>query len=85
MKNARAINMPLVWALYVLPDVDLLIPGLNHMSPTHSIVVAIVVFLLLFIYKGKVIIPYFMEYASHTILGDFIANSGIWFLWPRAL
>ena len=77
-----SINIPLVWTLSVLPDVDLLIPGLNHMGPTHSMIVAIVVFLLLFIYKGKEIIPYFIAYASHTILGDFITNNGIWLLWP---
>jgi membrane-bound metal-dependent hydrolase YbcI (DUF457 family) len=77
-----SINIPLVWALSVLPDVDLLIPGLNHMGPTHSIIVALVLFLALFIYKGKVIIPYFMAYASHSILGDFITNTGTWLLWP---
>lgn len=77
-----SINIPLVWLLSLLPDIDLLIPGLIHMGPTHSIIVAIGVFLPLYFYKGKVIIPYFMAYASHTILGDFITNGGIWLLWP---
>ena len=77
-----SINISLVWTLSVLPDVDLLIPRLNHMGPTHSIIVAIIMFILPFVFKGKEIIPYFMAYASHTILGDFITNRGIWLLWP---
>ena len=50
-------SIPLVWASSLLPDLDLLIPGNNHMGPTHSIIFAIAVFLPLFLYKGKEVTP----------------------------
>ena len=78
----QSMSIPLIWASSVLPDLDLLIPGINHMGPTHSIIFAIAAFLPLFLYKGKEVTPYFMGYASHTILGDLITNSNVWLLWP---
>ena len=78
----QSMSMPLVWASSLLPDLDLLIPGINHMGPTHSIIFAIAAFLPLFLYKGKEVTPYFLGYASHTVLGDLITNRGVWFLWP---
>jgi len=78
----QSISIPLIWASSLLPDLDLLIPGINHMGPTHSIIFAIAAFLPLFLYKGKKVTPYFLAYASHTILGDLITNRGVQFLWP---
>ena len=78
----QSMSIPLVWVSSLLPDIDLLIPGINHMGPTHSIIFAIAAFLPLFLYKGKEVTPYFMGYASHTILGDLITNSNVWLLWP---
>jgi len=66
-----AVSIPLIITLSVLPDVDLFIPGLTHMGPTHSVIIAVLVFgPFIFVY-GKVMIPYFMAYTSHIILGDF--------------
>jgi hypothetical protein len=75
-------SIPLVWAFSLLPDIDFLILGVRHMGPTHSIIFAIAVFLPWFLIKGKEVTPYFMSYASHTVLGDLVTNRGVWFLWP---
>ena len=77
-----SMSIPLVWAFSILPDLDLLIPGVRHMGPTHSITFAIAVLTFLILYKGREATPYFLAYASHTILGDMITNRGVWFLWP---
>jgi len=78
----KSMSIPIVWVCSLLPDLDLLIPGVRHMGPTHSIIFAIIAFLPLFIYKKDEVLPYFLGYASHTILGDLITNYGTWFLWP---
>jgi membrane-bound metal-dependent hydrolase YbcI (DUF457 family) len=78
----QSMNIPLIWAFSLLPDIDLLIPGVRHMGPTHSITFAIAVLIILILYKGREGLPYFLAYASHTILGDLITNRGVRFLWP---
>lgn len=78
----KSMSIPLVWTCAMLPDLDLLIPGVRHMGPTHSIIFAIAAFLPLFIYKRDEVLPYFLGYASHSILGDFITNYGTWLFWP---
>jgi membrane-bound metal-dependent hydrolase YbcI (DUF457 family) len=75
-------SIPLVWVSSLLPDIDLLIPGIRHTGPTHSMIFAIAAFLPLFLYKGKEVTPYFLGFASHTVLGDLITNRGVWLLWP---
>lgn len=66
------INLPLVFLLSLIPDIDLLIPGVEHRTITHSIVMSIVVFLPFFmLYKTKAI-PYFFALAQHILVGDFI-------------
>jgi membrane-bound metal-dependent hydrolase YbcI (DUF457 family) len=75
-------SIPLVWAFSVLPDLDLLIPGVRHMGPTHSLAFAIAVLMFLILYKGREALPYSLAYFSHTILGDLITNRGVQFLWP---
>ena len=78
----RSMNIPLIWAFSLLPDLDLLIPGVRHMGPTHSLTFAITILTILTLYKGREAIPYSLAYASHTILGDMITNKGVQFLWP---
>ena len=78
----RSMSLPLVWAFSLLPDVDLLIPGVRHMGPTHSIFFAVALFVPLFLYFRAEALPYFLGYASHTVLGDLITNQGVKFLWP---
>ena len=78
----QPMNIPLIWAFSLLPDLDLLIPGVRHMGPTHSITFAIAVLIFLISYKGREGIPYFLAYSSHTVLGDMITNRSVRFLWP---
>ena len=78
----QSMSIPMVWVFSLLPDLDLLIPGVRHMEPTHSLVFAIAVLIFLTLYKGREATPYFLAYASHTILGDLITNRGVRFLWP---
>jgi membrane-bound metal-dependent hydrolase YbcI (DUF457 family) len=78
----QSMNIPLIWAFSLLPDLDLLIPGVRHMGPTHSITFAIAVLIFLILYKRREATPYFLAYVSHTILGDLITNRGVRFLWP---
>ena len=80
--GSPSMSIPLVMAFSLLPDLDLLIPGVRHMGPTHSLAFAIAVLMFLILYKGREATPYFLVYASHTILGDLITNRGVRFLWP---
>ena len=48
------IDIPLIFTLSILPDIDLLIPRLAHRGPTHSIITITLVSLpLLIIYRKK--------------------------------
>jgi membrane-bound metal-dependent hydrolase YbcI (DUF457 family) len=80
------INIPLILLLSILPDVDIfydLLTGANiHRGPTHSIVVATVIFIPLFIYFGKRAIPYFLALISHSLIGDFLIGGQIEMFWP---
>jgi len=76
------LNIPAIWAVSLLPDVDFYIPGVRHMGPTHSIVFSLIVFTPIIMFKGWRILPYFLGYISHTIFGDLITNRGIMLFWP---
>jgi membrane-bound metal-dependent hydrolase YbcI (DUF457 family) len=76
------LNIPLVIALSVIPDIDILIPFLEHRGPTHSIIVAIIVFIpILFIWR-KNAFPYLIALIQHSLVGDFIAGGKTQLLWP---
>ena len=76
------LNIPAIWAVSLLPDVDFYIPGLRHMGPTHSVVFALIMFTPLFLFRGWRIVPYFLGFISHTVFGDLITNRGIMLFWP---
>ena len=78
----KPLSITIVWICSLLPDADLLIPGIKHQGPTHSIFFAFAAFLPLFLVLGARVTPYFLGFVSHTILGDLITNRGIMFLWP---
>ena len=74
-------NIPLIFVASVIPDVDILIPGLVHRGPTHSIILITLIFLPLFIlYRGKVL-PYFIAVTQHPLIGDYITG-GTKLLYP---
>ncbi|MDH7596089.1 MAG: metal-dependent hydrolase [Candidatus Bathyarchaeia archaeon] len=69
------LNLPLVFLLSLLPDVDLFIPEIAHRGITHSIVLLTILFIPLFIMYQKNSVPYFVAIAQHSLLGDFITGS----------
>ena len=74
-------NIPLLWILSMLPDIDILIPTLVHRGPTHSIIVATAIFTPIIIYYKKGI-PYYASLISHSLIGDYITAYGCQLLWP---
>jgi membrane-bound metal-dependent hydrolase YbcI (DUF457 family) len=77
------LNIPLVLVLSIIPDVDIL-AGVKefHRGPTHSIVVALIVFIPLFIVYRRKAAPYFIALASHSLIGDFFIGGQLMLLWP---
>jgi len=76
------VNIPLLFVASVIPDIDLLIPGLEHRGPTHSLIIFLLLFLPAFILCRKRAIPYFVALAQHSIIGDYLTSGGIQLLWP---
>jgi len=76
------IDTPLIFALSVLPDIDILIPFLNHRGPTHFILIICVGFIPLFIIYGKKAVPYLAAIIQHPLLGDYLSGGKIQLFWP---
>jgi len=75
------LNMPLLLAASVIPDIDLLLRFIEHRGPTHSLVTIIVLTLPFLIYYGRAAIPYTVALASHSLIGDFFIG-GTQLFWP---
>jgi len=75
------VNIPLLFLVSVLPDVDLLIPGLEHRGPLHSAIIFCLLFLPIFILFKKRAIPYFVALIQHILIGDYLTG-GTQLLWP---
>lgn len=75
------VNLYVVMALSLLPDIDLLLPVLSHRGPTHSILVALLLTLPFLLVVGKVAIPYALTLVSHSAIGDLITGN-VKLLWP---
>jgi hypothetical protein len=76
------LNIPLLLAVSVMPDIDFLIPHLEHRGPVHSLILIFFLFLPAFLcYKGKVV-PYFLALIQHPFLGDFFTGEGVQLFWP---
>jgi membrane-bound metal-dependent hydrolase YbcI (DUF457 family) len=75
------INIPLVWFISILPDIDFFFePLIIHRGPTHSIIIAALAFLPIFlIYRRG--LPYFAALVSHSLIGDFFVPP-VQLLWP---
>ena len=76
------LNIPLVLVASMVPDIDLLIPGLEHRGPTHSLILIFLLFLPAFMLYRERAAPYFVAMVQHSILGDSITGGGIQLLWP---
>jgi hypothetical protein len=74
-------NIPLLFLISVLPDIDLLIPGLHHRGPLHSVILFFLLFLPAFTLFKKRAIPYFVALTQHILIGDYLTG---WtqLIWP---
>jgi len=79
-------NIPLILVLSIIPDVDIILEFLLrsplHRGPTHSIIIAILVFIPFFVLYRKKAVPYFAALASHSLIGDFFIGGQLQLLWP---
>ena len=79
------INIPLLFLVSVLPDIDILInrliPSLEHRGPMHSVIVFCLLFLPSFMFFRKRAIPYFVALIQHILIGDYLTG-GTQLLWP---
>jgi membrane-bound metal-dependent hydrolase YbcI (DUF457 family) len=76
------LNIPLLMVLSIIPDIDLLLIPSMHRGPTHSAIVAIIVFIPLFVVYRKRALPYFLALISHSLIGDFFVGGQIQLFWP---
>jgi hypothetical protein len=79
-------NIPLVLVLSLIPDIDILIQfflqSTIHRGPTHSVVMAIMVFAPFFFFYRQKAMPYFAALVSHSLIGDFLIGGQVQLLWP---
>ncbi len=75
------VNLPLLLAASVLPDVDLLLRFLTHRGPTHSLLTITVLMVPFFLLYRKRAIPYYAAMLSHILIGDFFTG-GVELFWP---
>ena len=80
------INIPMLLVLSILPDIDIIFDFLTgsqiHRGPTHSIIVAALAFIPIFIIFHKKAIPYFLALISHPLIGDFLTGGRLQLFWP---
>jgi membrane-bound metal-dependent hydrolase YbcI (DUF457 family) len=76
-----SLNIPLLLATSVLPDVDLLFRFLMHRGPTHSIITISVLMIPFFVIFRKQALPYFAAMLTHVLIGDFFTG-GVMLFWP---
>ena len=78
-------NIPVLLVLSILPDIDIAFQTITgttlHRGPTHSLVVALIIFAPFFVLYGKRAVPYFLAFASH-FLGDFFIGGQLQLFWP---
>jgi membrane-bound metal-dependent hydrolase YbcI (DUF457 family) len=76
------LNIPIALTISVIPDIDILVPFLQHRGPVHSIVTLFMFFIPIFAIYRKKVIPYFLALIQHSLIGDYITGGGIQLLWP---
>ena len=65
-------------ALSILPDIDLLIPGLMHRGPAHSLIIITLVSAPFLAKYGTRAIPYLLTVGQHVFIEDyFILKSAL--------
>ena len=76
------LNIPMVLMLSIIPDIDLLIPFLEHRGLTHSIIIASIVFVPIFAFYHKNATPYFIALIQHSLIGDYLVGGKTQLLFP---
>lgn len=74
--------VPAIFVLSIIPDIDILFGSEFHRGPTHSTIVALIVFIPFFIIYRKQAIPYFLALLSHGLIGDLLIGGNLQLLWP---
>jgi hypothetical protein len=74
-------NLSLLFLAAVLPDIDLLIPGVAHRGPTHSLIIYVLTLIPALLLQGKRALPYFIALAQHAAIGDTLTGR-TQLLWP---
>jgi membrane-bound metal-dependent hydrolase YbcI (DUF457 family) len=77
-----SLNVPLILVLSTIPDIDIILMTKLHRGPTHSIIMAVLVFIPVFFIYRKKAVPYFIALASHSLLADFFIGGQVQLLWP---
>jgi hypothetical protein len=79
-------NVPLILVLSIIPDIDIIFEFLLnspiHRGPTHSIIMATMLFIPFFLIYRQKATPYFVALASHSLIGDFLIGGQVQLLWP---
>jgi hypothetical protein len=76
------VNLPLLFLASVFPDIDILIPGLVHRGPLHSVILFCLVFTPIFAIYKKRAAPYFVAIIQHIIIGDYLIGGDLQLFWP---
>jgi len=80
--SKQELMIPLVWVFSLMPDLDEFFRRyMVHRGPAHSIIVAIMIFIPIFILFKKKALPYFAALASHSLIGDYFVPPTQLF-WP---
>ena len=74
-------NISLLLLASVIPDIDLLVPVLEHRGPTHSLIIFLIILIPAILIYGKKAVPYFIALVQHPLIGDYITGS-TQLLWP---
>ncbi|MCX8151371.1 MAG: metal-dependent hydrolase [Candidatus Bathyarchaeota archaeon] len=80
------LNLPLLFMLSILPDVDLILQFLDpalfmHRGAAHSIFTFTAFFIPFLVFYRKKAVPYYVALLSHSMLGD-LFTGGFEMLWP---
>ena len=76
------INLSLIFVLSVIPDIDILVPFIEHRGPTHSILAMFIIFIPVFTLYGKRATPYLLALIQHPLIGDYFVGGKIQLFWP---
>lgn len=74
-------NIFLIFLVSVIPDIDLLIPSLEHGGPTHSLIIFGILLIPIILLYGKKAVPYSIALVQHYLIGDSLTE-GSQLLWP---